>query len=127
MRKQFLGFIGWVALLGVTTACASATDGAAPLQIRIANRSDHDFQRVRVTFPSETVEYGRVEDGEVTAYRQVKTAYRYALVEVTTDERSITFQPQDYMGEEPLAPGRFTYALRLDPSGENLQIELVAE
>lgn len=126
MAKKLLNLVAWTVFVSVTAACTSVADRSESVQIRIANRSSQDYERVAVTFPTGMVDYGRVEKGGVTAYKEVGKAYRYAQVEVTTGGKSLALQPQDYMGEEPLAPGRYTYALELDPSGA-LQLELIEE
>ncbi|HEV2856364.1 MAG TPA: hypothetical protein VHC97_26475 [Thermoanaerobaculia bacterium] len=128
-KKKLLAFFGGMALLGISIGCTTLANGAesGALQIRIANRSGQDFERVSVTLPSDTVDYGRVGNGAVTNYRRVTAAYRYALVEVTIGGKPIKFQPQDYLGEEPLRPGRYTYELRLDEDGNNLRLELVTD
>lgn len=123
-----LNLLGLTVFLAAALACTgpvtSGTD-ATQVQIRIANQSSQDFDRVSVTFPSGKVEYGRVEKGKSTDYRPIEQAYRIALVEVLANGRTLTLQPQDYMGESPLAPGRYTYALRVDEGSGEIRLDLI--
>jgi hypothetical protein len=107
----------------------SGTDTGAQggVQIRVANRSDRDFDRVEATFDPERVEYGAVAKGATSEYRTVKQAYRYALVEVTAGGQTFRFHPIDFVGETPLEPGRYTYALNIEPSDNTVTIDLVED
>jgi hypothetical protein len=98
---------------------------AEAVSIRVGNRSDVEFERVVVKFSSQTEDYGRIPAGKQSGYRQIAKAYRYAHVEVTVKGATIVMRPMDYVGEEPLAPGKYTYALSYDPNaGEGAQLQL---
>lgn len=130
-----------VALLGLIAAgCGSgqpaATDGGTggtgnsgqgSIEIRVANRSDRDFDRVVVTFDPGRVDYGAVAKGATSEYRRIQQAYRYALVEVTASGQTFRFHPIDFVGETPLEPGRYTYALSIEPSDNTITIDLVED
>lgn len=129
------------ALLGLIAAgCGSgqpaATDGGTggtgnsgqgSIEIRVANRSDRDFDSVVVTFDPGRVDYGAVAKGATTDYRRIQQAYRYALVEVTAGGQTFRFHPIDYVGEAPLETGRYTYALNIEPSDNTVTIDLVED
>jgi hypothetical protein len=136
--KMLQGLWMGAVLLGlIAGGCGSGqpapTDGGADtgaqggVEIRIANRSDRDFDRVDATFDPEKVEYGAVAKGATSEYRTVKQAYRYALVEVTAGGQTSRFHPIDYVGETPLEPGRYTYALTIEPSDNTITIDLVED
>jgi len=119
-----------IALIGlVVGGCAAAKESAAGgVEIRVANRSDRDFDQVDVTFNSQKVSYGPVAKGATSEYRTAQEeAYRYALVVVTAGGETFRFQPIDFVGETPLAPGRYTYALNIDPNDRQLTIDLVED
>lgn len=100
-----------------SAACASVT-GPDEVRIRIHNTGVVDFESVVVDFPTETEDYGPVAAGDVTGYRSVDKAYRYARIEVVVAGRTLVLQPIDYVGETPLEPGRYTYRLEADgPEG----------
>ena len=120
---------GALALGLASTGCTTNSGGseAGGVEIRIANRSDVDFDRVDVTFPADEVSYGAVAKGAASDYRRVKEAYRYALVVATAGGETYRFQPIDFVGETLLEPGRYTYALSTDPNDNFLAIELVED
>ena len=92
--------------------------------VRIRNASSFDFDSTRVYFPDapdRAVDYGPLASGAVSDYHAATVAYRYAHVEVNADGRSFVLQPFDYVGEEQLEPGRFTYVLGVE--GDRLTVE----
>lgn len=134
-----------VSLLLVTVGCATTAPvregrkerpgdlgvsvmNAEAVRMRVGNRSEVDFDRVVVKFPSQEEDYGRVRAGAQADYRQIAKAYRYAHIEVTIKGTTVALRPMDYVGEEPLAPGDYTYALSYDPAaGGQLQLALISE
>ena len=113
-----------LALSSTAAACGLSAAPAEPTQIRVANHSSRDFDRVLIGFPSQQEEYGRIASGGVSVYRAVAEAYRYAYVEVQVDTSRLVLQPIDYVGESLLGPGRFTYVLSLGSSGRDLVLNL---
>lgn len=94
------------------------------VEIRIRNNSDLDFDRVRVHFPDQReVDYGVVPKGGVSAFRTVDHAYRYAGFSVNAGNRELSLQPIDYLGEEELAAGRYTYAIGVDNGRLTVKLE----
>ena len=97
----------------------SVGDKAAPeaIMVSIRNDSEVDFDEVVVGFPEEQENYGALAAGGKSKYREVSSAYRYAYVEVQAGGGTYKLQPTDYVGEELLGSGRFTYALDLEEQG----------
>lgn len=83
--------------------------------IRIANRSNQDFDSVIVNFSKETVDFGQLPKGETTMYRQIGLAYRSAYIEVVIGDKKFFVRPVDHVTEPPLGGGRFTYELTFHP------------
>ena len=102
-----------LALLALASLVASCSPVTRPdeVEIRLANRSARNFDRVVVNFYQERVDYGALPAGAVSAYRRATRAYRYAYVEVHVDTARLVLQPTDFVGETPLSSGRYTYAL----------------
>jgi hypothetical protein len=99
------------------------TAGHHPVQIRIKNASDIDFDSVRLVFPErDEADYGAVPKGRFSAFRDTNRAFRYAQVHVKAGGRDISLEPIDYVGEQELTPGRYTYVLRIE--GNRLTIDL---
>lgn len=116
-----------VVVLALCLGCTSASGPADGVEIRVANQSGVDFERLDVTFPSGKVEYGRLAAGAMSGYRRVEKAYRYAQVEAMRGGETLTLQPQDYMGETPLSPGHYTYTIGMDESGNTLTLDLIED
>jgi glycine cleavage system aminomethyltransferase T len=119
--------LSWVILLAVLISCSSVVAKNGSTLVRVANRSERDFERVVVTFPEGKREYGKVTKGTKSEYYDAPGAYGYAPVDVAVGGESLHLQPQDYLGEKPLRPGRYTYALSIDESGHGLRLELVKD
>jgi hypothetical protein len=49
--------------------------------------------------------------GETTPYVEVSKAYRIATTEIIVGVDTLRLQVIDFVGEEPLQPGRYTYVL----------------
>ena len=110
-------------LAALTAGCRSSTE-PGDVQVRVRNASTFGFESVVVHFPGSREEYGAVAAGETSDYRKVQTAYRIATVEVLVEGALLRLQVIDYVGEQTLPPGRYTYRLLVDVEG-NLGLELV--
>ena len=104
---------------------ATPEETSGPVEINIQNNSTVDFDRVVVSFPGQTEDYGTVRSGGQSANRTVEMAYRYAYVEVYAGEKQYVLQPIDYTGETLLASGRYTYSLALVDN--ELTLELIEQ
>jgi hypothetical protein len=94
------------------------------IEVRIRNNSNVDFNRVQVEFPDQhNVDYGSIPSCSTSGYQVTSRAYRYAAVVVETDGQPLTLQPIDYLGEEELPPGRYTYTLDVDNGQLTLELE----
>jgi hypothetical protein len=117
MRSLRLGAIGL--LLGLA-ACDSPllpwVDG--DVEVRIANLSSFAFERVDVVFPEDEVSYGAIPANGLSTYRGVEKAYRYAYIEVQMAGEELRIQPIDYVGENLLGSGKYTYALNVTVEGQ---------
>lgn len=119
---------GLLVLLALTLAlaCETIAVSTAPVEFRVENASVEVMEGVRVGFPAMDVSYGDVGPAEVTEYRTVDRAYRYAWVQTVVDGDTLTIQPIDYVGETLLDGGRYTYRLGLH-EGRSLTLELVVD
>lgn len=76
------------------------------------NASGSVLSEVVVYLPDdETLTAATLGPGERTPFRSVPTAYRNASVSGLRDGEPFRIQVIDYVGEEPLGEGRFTYVL----------------
>jgi hypothetical protein len=101
-------------LLGLPMAgCDEILVDVGPVEVRVHNASAGIMEDVIIHFPEESAEYGTLAPGEASGYRTVELAYRIASVALTIDGEARGLQVIDYVGEEPLAGGRYTYRLGL--------------
>ena len=116
-----------LALSLLAVAPLAGCDGAETelVLLRVENASAVDFSSVTVAFPGAALSYGAVPSGGASAYREVETAYSYAAVGIQAAGETYTAVPYDYVGEAPLAVGRYTYVLGLD--GPRIVLELRAD
>lgn len=91
------------------------TGGPAPttVQMRVANASGKDIARVDLLQGRTRVSFGAVKDGAVGPYKPADgPVYRYTGFDVTfSDGTHQEVRAADYVGEEPLASGSYTYVL----------------
>lgn len=105
----------------LVAGCDSAGDG--PARIRVVNASAVDFDAVEVAFLASPRALGPVPAGAASDYAPFETAYRYGYVRAETAAGALVLQPIDYVGEEPLAPGRYTFRLGVDGGALTLELE----
>lgn len=119
---------GLLALVALTLAlaCETIVVSTALVEFRVENASGGVMEGVRVGFPAGEVSYGDIGPGEVTGYRAVDRAYRYAWVQTVVEGDTLTLQPIDYVGETLLDSGRYTYRLDVHEGG-SLTLELVVD
>ena len=79
--------------------------------IRVQNVSCYDFADLLIETPGDRQTFGDLGAGQITEYLPFKEAYRYAFVSATIGGQKFALQPIDYVGEERLAPGHYTYAV----------------
>lgn len=139
MTRPFLPLFLLPALILVS---CSDPDSSGPVDIRVQNASTAIMQDVVIGFPEVTmggggpvepadaesgdVDYGTVDPDAATPYRTIAKAYRYAAVTATVEGQQVELIPDDYVGEDLLEPGRYTYELHYE-GGSFLGITLVRD
>lgn len=90
----------------------STTQSNPVVLIRVSNSSDYVLDSIALYSPaSERVHVGMLKAKEKSAYVKVKGAYPMAAIEAFIDNTKIEFIPDDYLGEQLLQPGKYTYEL----------------
>ncbi len=91
-------------------ACASIF-GSGDVLVRLENASAATFDRATLYTsegPQTTLDVG---PNQATPYVAVETAYRIATTEVVIGADTLRLQVIDFVGEEPLSAGRYTYVI----------------
>lgn len=102
----------------LSSGCDSPFAPGGDVEIRITNASSFPFERVDAVFPEDDVSFGAIGAHRSSEYRPVSTAYRYAYLEVQINGEELRIQPIDYVGEDPLDPGKYTYVLNVTVEGQ---------
>ncbi|MDH3292142.1 MAG: hypothetical protein OEO20_13690 [Gemmatimonadota bacterium] len=107
--------LGVVSLVAATVmVSAGGCDGAAGpdnVSVRLENASPASFAEATLyTSEGPQTSYD-VGTGESTPYIAVATAYRIATTEVVIEDDTLRLQVIDFVGEEPLSAGRYTYVI----------------
>jgi len=113
MIKLF--FILCIPVLLISCEENAAVDGVL---IKIRNNSPYVFQNVKVSTGGGIGDYGIVRPHRESGYEAFDFAYRYAFVSVTIAGKDFTIQPIDYVGEEKLEEGRYTYIIHVNENGD---------
>ena len=95
-------------------------------RVRIHNTTGADLDTVLLyppASPREPIDFGALSNGGYSGYHDVEPAYRFVHVEASGSIGSHVVRPYDYVGEEPLPEGRFTYRLSVDHGRLTLQLE----
>jgi hypothetical protein len=108
-----------LAIAALVVALAGCDDlfGSDPVEVRIENASSAMFSEATLYTSEGPVTFGDVGPGEATPYTQVTTAYRFATTQVVVQGDTLRLQVIDFVGEEPLDGGRYTYVLGVDGLG----------
>ena len=98
--------------------CCSNNNSDDSILLRISNTSSFDYKDVIINTTTGNVSFEDIESGDKTAYQSFETAYRYAYVQLEIDGSMYIIQPIDYVGETPLANGKYTYEINANESDE---------
>ena len=113
-------------LLLFTLSSCSLPFGAGETELRFRNVSSHDYRDFTYRSGGETLHFASIPSGAVTEYRVIDRSYRYGFVELYVGDRRFVLQPIDYVGEETLGGGQFTFRVTVDTTsafGVGLELE----
>lgn len=97
------------------TGCTDRDDDLTAINIRVKNASTLEFDEILVE--SEEHLYNALSPDAYSEYQEYETAYRYAYIRVSSGEEEFVLQPIDFVGEEILPVGLYTYELSIDQEG----------
>ena len=114
--KKYL-FILLTAIL-TTIGCTDRDDNISAVNLRVKNKNSFSYDRVQVGADDKIHE--NVASGSYSDYLEYEKAYRYAYIKIDTMGNSHVLQPIDFVGEDSLGPGFYTYELEIDAEGNVL-------
>lgn len=100
-----------VALLSVVTAGCNLFSTDGPVEVRVRNGSTLTFDEGILYTHRDSIAFTSLGPGQATPYQETERAYRIATTQVVTGSDTARLQVIDFVGEEPLDPGRYTYVL----------------
>ena len=98
-------------LLAATGFGCGVIDPAGPVEVRLQNASSFTFDEAALYTSEGEFTYTDVGPGEATPYVEVETAYRIATTQVVIDVDTFRLQVIDFVGEEPLDGGQYSYVI----------------
>ena len=98
------------------------------VEVRVRNGSSLTFDEATLFLPRVSLSFSDLVPGEATPYSTVSKAYRIASAHVVMGQDTARLQVIDYVGEQPLDDGRYTYVLSFfEGNPESLVLELVED
>lgn len=113
MKKIFFLLL---AITLITAACEDRDDKIGGVNIRVKNEANFTFNKVQVGADDKIHE--NIAPGKYSDYLEYETAYRYAYIKIEDDSTSYVLQPIDFVGEDPLNIGFYTYELSVSQEGD---------
>ena len=114
------------ALLLVLGSCSLPFGLGQETELRFSNVSPFDFRAFTYQSGGDPLYFEQIPGGVTTEYRTIDRSYRYGFVELFVGGRRFVLQPIDYVGEEALGGGRYTFLVSLDTTsvfGVGLELE----
>ena len=96
-----------------------------PVEVRVRNGSTLTLDKGALYVHRDSITFTSLGPGQATPYQEVEKAYQIASTWVVTGSDTARLQVIDFVGEEPLSPGRYTYVLAFfegDPTNLTLQL-----
>jgi len=116
MKNLFL-----ILLTFILFACSK--DNSNEVNIRLSNASNVAFESA--TFNN--INYGDLAPNQISEYRIFERAYNYGSVSITIEGEVYGWTPIDFVGEEPLENGNYTFEYYFDTNTKILTDRLIKE
>ena len=115
-RGALLGALAAVLVMALG-ACDNPFGGDGDTLIRLENATQLELTNVTFSSGHDPIDFERIAPGDRTEYVEVERSYSYGYLKVTANGGEYTMQPIDYVGEEEIGPGRFTFRITLTQGG----------
>lgn len=96
-------------------------------EVRLRNASAFELTAVTFQPGGPKLEFARIAVGETTQYTSVRGAYRYGFLDALVGGERRVIQPTDYVGEEVIDGGRYTYVITADATTRNPGVQLIRD
>jgi hypothetical protein len=99
----------------IALGCRDALQPLGPDQVavRVRNASAVPFDETTLYLMDGPRALGRISAGGTSAYVVTDTAYRFMTTQAIVGSDTLRLQVIDYVGEQPLSPGHYTYVLSI--------------
>lgn len=99
------------------------------VNMRLKNSTGYTIKKTTVISPTaQTATFEELKKDSSSKYISFQTLYKYAYVEVIIDTDTLKFSPIDYVGEEPLSPGRYTFEIGIaNYEAKYLSLKLITD
>ncbi len=115
MKLPFVSLFFLPIFVGITLSLACEKEtlsvGEGDVLIRIENNSSYRFKDIFVRGIIGENNYGNLSAGRTSDYKAFTEIYRYAYIKLSINGREYILQPIDFVGETPLADGKYTYQI----------------
>lgn len=118
---RILGVLAAALALSAADGCSGRVLVGGATLLRVQNASEFEMTDLVIHVPGEPIRADLLGPGDRTDYREAPGAFRIASVDGKVEGETFRIQVIDYVGEEPLGPGRFTYVLSV-ASRDPLQV-----
>jgi hypothetical protein len=109
-------FVLAMAFAGTVAACDDLS-GTEDVEVRLENASPVTMSTATLYTSEGPQTFQDLGPGNATPYVPVTTAYRIATTEVVIQDDTLRLQVIDFVGEEPLPGGRYSYVLAVHGIG----------
>ena len=110
MRRLVAAGVFFMASIAALSGCDTVGVSGTP-EVRVENRSTLVFDEVRYWAANNKLTYTDLGAGSASPYVEASGAYGYTTTMVVVGSDTVRLQVIDYVGETPLADGRYTYVL----------------
>jgi len=112
MKKYFAALL---TILIFSFGCTDRDDNVTAVNLRVKNNNSFAYDRVQVGAADKIHE--NLAADSYSEYLEYELAYRYAYIKIDTLDFSHELRPIDFVGEDSLGPGFYTYELEIDAEG----------
>lgn len=112
MKKYLFALLS---LIIFSVGCTDRDDNITAVNLRVKNNNSFAYDKVQVGADDKFHE--NLAAGSYSNYLEYETAYQYDYIKIDTTGNSHVLQPIDFVGETALAPGFYTYELKIDTEG----------